>query len=191
MAFNPRSDVILEVLNAADPARASLATERLSALAGSNAPAGDFAADLDKAAASAPQTALPAEGLADARSRLAALADGPDKAARAKVEFEATLINSFIGELLPKNAGSVFGEGSAGDMWRSMLSEQMSRQIAKSGALGLSRRLFATHDLVPSRHGAAPTVAGAAAEMSANILSAPSAATFDNGAVLFAGRKRA
>ena len=110
MAFSPRSDVILEVLNAADPARASLAAERLSALAGSNAPAGDFAADLEKAASSAPQAGLAAEGLADARSRLAAIAEGPDKASRAKVEFEATLINSFIGELLPKDAGSVFGE---------------------------------------------------------------------------------
>jgi flagellar protein FlgJ len=190
MAFNPRSDVILEVLNAADPARASLAAERLSALAGSNAPAGDFAADLEKAASSAPEAGLAAEGLADARSRLATMAEGPDKAARAKVEFEATLINSFIGELLPKDAGSVFGEGSAGDMWRSMLSEQISEQIAKSGALGLSRRLFATHDLVPPRHGEAETIAGDAAEMSANILSAPSGATFVNGAVLVAGRKR-
>ncbi|MBV8104917.1 MAG: rod-binding protein [Hyphomicrobiales bacterium] len=189
MAFNPRSDVILEVLNAADPARASLAAERLSALAGSNAPAGDFAADLDKAA-SAPQVSLSAEGLADARSRLAQMADGPDKAARAKVEFEATLINSFVGELLPKDAGSVFGAGSTGDMWRSMLSEQISEQIAKSGALGLSRRLFATHDLVPARHGEAPTAAGDAAQMSANMLSAPSAATVDSGGVLFAARKR-
>ena len=120
---------------------------------------------------------LAAEGLADARSRLAAMAEGPDKASRAKVEFEATLINSFIGELLPKDAGSVFGEGSAGDMWRSMLSEQVSQQIAKSGALGLSRRLFATHDLVPARHGEATTAAAEAAQMSANILSAPSAAT--------------
>ncbi len=189
MAFNPRSDVILEVLNAADPARASLAAERLGALAGS-APSADFAADLEKAASSAPQAGLAAEGLADARSRLAAMADGPDKASRAKVEFEATLINSFVGELLPKDAGSVFGEGSAGDMWRSMLSEQISGQIAKSGALGLSRRLFATHDLVPSRHVEAKTIAGDAAQMSANILSAPSAATFVNGAVLVAGRKR-
>jgi flagellar protein FlgJ len=189
MAFNPRSDVILEVLNAADPARASLAAERLSALAGSNAPAGDFAADLEKAASSAPQAGLAAEGLADARSRLAAIAEGPDKASRAKVEFEATLINSFIAELLPKDAGSVFGEGSAGDMWRSMLSEQVSQQIAKSGALGL-RRLFATHDLVPARHGEATTAAADAAQMSANILSAPSAATLVDGAVLVAGRKR-
>ena len=191
MTFNPRSDVILEVLNAADPVRASLAAERLNALASSNAPSGDFAASLAKAAAPAPAASpLPVEGLADARSRLAAIPDTTDKAARAKVEFEATLLNSFVGELLPKDAPGVFGEGSAGDMWRSMLSEQISKQIAKSGALGLSRRLFATHDLVPARHGEAATAAGAA-EMSPNILSAPSAASVDNGGVLFAGRKRA
>jgi len=190
MAFNPRSDVILEVLKAADPARASLAAERLSALAGANAPGGDFAADLDRAALAPPAPgAFQAEGLADARSRLSAMPDATDKAARAKVEFEATLLNSFVGELLPKGT-SVFGEGTAGDMWRSMLSEQISKQIAKSGALGLSRRLFATHDLLPARHAEAATAAGSAAEMSANILSAPSAATIDKGAVMFAGRKR-
>jgi flagellar protein FlgJ len=191
MAFNPSSDVILEVLNAADPARASLAAERLSALAGSNAPAGDFAADLEKAAAAAPAAAaLSVEGLADARSRLMAMAESPDKASRAKVEFEAMMLNSFVGELLPKDSASVFGEGAAGDMWRSMLSEQISRQIAKSGALGLSRKLFATHELVPARLGTDAPAAGTAAEMSANILSASSAAQFDAGAFLFAGRKR-
>jgi peptidoglycan hydrolase FlgJ len=191
MAFNPRSDVILDVLNAADPARASLAAERLSALAGANAPSGDFAASLARAGASAPAASgLPAEGLGDARSRLAAIPDATDKAARAKVEFEAALLNSFVGELLPKDAPGVFGEGSAGDMWRSMLSEQISKQIAKSGALGLGRRLFATHDLAPARHGEATTAAGAV-QMSANILSTPSAASVDNGGVLFAGRKRA
>ena len=50
MSFNPRSDIVLEVLNAADPARAQLAAERLEAL-GANRPAADFAADLDRASA--------------------------------------------------------------------------------------------------------------------------------------------
>ena len=138
MAFNPRSDVILDGPQRSRPrSRESLAAERLSALAGSNAPSGDFAASLAKAAASAPAASpLPAEGLADARSRLAVIPDPTDKAARAKVEFEATLLNSFVGELLPKDAPGVFGEGSAGDMWRSMLSEQISQQIAKSGSAG-------------------------------------------------------
>ena len=57
------------------------------------------------------------------------------------------MLNSFVSELLPKDTGEVFGQGMAGDMWRSMLAEQVSTQIAKSGKLGLARRLFATHEV--------------------------------------------
>ncbi len=190
MSFNPRSDIVLEVLKAADPAQAQLAAERLEKL-GANAPAADFAADLDRASAassSAPAPALAsAAGLADARSALAGAA--PDAASRAKVQFEAMLLNSFVGEMLPKNAGSVFGEGTAGDVWRSMLSEQIAQQMAKSGALGLSRRLFATHAIAPHEALGRAGEAAAAAATSANVLSASSAADIVNGAVLDPGRK--
>ena len=102
------------------------------------------------------------------------------------------MLNSFVSELLPKDTGEVFGQGTAGDMWRSMLAEQVSTQIAKSGELGLARRLFATHEVAshPGRIGeTAKTVGASAAQMSANVLSAPAAAEPENGAVLFAGRK--
>ena len=119
---------------------------------------------------------------------------GPDKLGQAKTQFEAMMLNSFVGELLPKDASAVFGQGTAGDMWRSMLAEQVSLQIAKSGKLGLARRLFATHELTPrgraAHPGEAAKAAGDAAQMSANILSAPAGAELGNGAVLFAGRKR-
>jgi peptidoglycan hydrolase FlgJ len=194
MAFNPRTDVVMEVLSAADPSRASLAAQRLSALAGPNAPGTDFSADLDRAASPATAGLVPLENAADARSRLANMPGGPDKLGQAKTQFEAMMLSSFVGELLPKDASNVFGQGTAGDMWRSMLAEQVSLQIAKSGKLGLARRLFATHELnAPDRSahpGEAAKAAGDAAQMSANILSAPVGAEFENGAVLFAGRKR-
>ena len=66
------------------------------------------------------------------------------------------MLSSFVGELLPKDTGEVFGQGMAGDMWRSMLAEQVSMQIAKSGKLGLARRLFATHEVGPTIRGAWP-----------------------------------
>ena len=184
MSFNPRSDVVLGVIEAADPTRAQAAAERLQALGAGTAP-GTFAADLDRAAS----VSAPPAGLADARSAVAA--PPPDAASRAKVEFEAMLINSFVGEMLPKDADAVFGQGTAGDIWRSMLSEQISRQIARSGALGLSRRLFATHDITRSASSQSARDAARAAETSANVLSASSAAEIANGAVLFPGRKGA
>ena len=190
MTFNPRTDVVLEVLSAADPSRASLAAQRLNTLAGSNAPAADFAADLDRAAG--PPSATTLVSAAEARSRLAEAPGGPDKLGQAKTQFEAMMLSSFVNELLPKDTGEVFGQGMAGDMWRSMLAEQVSMQIAKSGKLGLARRLFATHE-VASRSanvGEAAKAGDSAAQMSANILSAPAAAELHNGAVLFAGRRR-
>ena len=191
MAFSPKTDVILEVASAADPSRASLAAQRLNAIAGSNATPADFVSSLNQAASNAPPSSLP--GGADARSRLAVAASGPEKLGKAKTQFEAMMLNSFVSELLPKDTREVFGQGMAGDMWRSMLAEQVSTQIAKSGKLGLARRLFSTHEvgLHSGRIGeAAKTVGEAAAQMSANILSAPAAADPEKGAVLFAGRKQ-
>jgi peptidoglycan hydrolase FlgJ len=193
MAFNPRTDVILEVASAADPSRATVAAQRLNALAGSNAATADFAADLDRAAAPGSATTAPLANPADMRSHLPAAPGGPDKLGQAKTQFEAMMLNSFVSEMLPKDTGEVFGQGMAGDMWRSMLAEQVSTQIAKSGKLGLARRLFATHEvgLHSGRVGeATKTVGQPAAQMSANILSAPAAAEPENGAVLFAGPKR-
>jgi len=188
MGFNPSTDVILEVLNAADPSRASLAAERLQALAVGKTPAADFSASLDKAGASA-RPSQPA-GLADARASLAQGAQAPDKTARAKTEFEAMALGPFVNEILPKETSGLFGGGAAGDMWRSMLADEIARQIAKSGALGLSRRLFATHGLTPTR--AVAALAGEkAAHTSANVFSAPSGADVTDGAVLFAGRRPA
>jgi Rod binding domain-containing protein len=192
MAFSPKTDVILEVARAADPSRASLAAQRLNAIAGSNASPADFVSSLNQAAAVAHAPPSSPSGGADARSRLAEAAGGPDKLGKAKIQFEAMMLNSFVNELLPKDTGEVFGQGMAGDMWRSMLAEQVSTQIAKSGKLGLARRLFATHEvgLHPGRVGEAAKAAGEpATQMSANILSAPAAADAENGAVLFAGRK--
>ena len=189
MAFNPRTDVVLEVASAADPSRASLAAQRLNALAGSNVPTANFAADVDRAAQAG--SSAPIANAADARSRLAEAPGGPDKVAQAKTQFEAMMLNSFVGELLPKDTSDFFGKGMAGDMWRSMLAEQVSMQIAKSGKLGLARRLFATHefDLRSPHVGEDGKSAAVSAEMSANILSTPAAAELDDGAVLFAGRK--
>ena len=193
MVFNPRTDVILEVASAADPSRATVAAQRLNALAGSNVPTADFAAEFDRAASTTGATPAPTANAADMRSRLPAAPGGPDKLGQAKTQFEAMMLSSLVGEMLPKDAGEVFGQGMADDMWRSMLAEQVSTQIAKSGKLGLARRLFATHEvsLHSGRVGeATKSVGQPAAQMSANILSAPAAAEPENGAVLFAGPKR-
>jgi hypothetical protein len=70
---------------------------------------------------------------------------------KATIGLESVLLKSFIDQMLPKDAVEVFGAGVAGDVWKSMLSEKIADEVAKSGALKIGRRLFATHpDLLHS-----------------------------------------
>ena len=197
MAIDASSDIVLEVAKAADPARAAAVVQRLNALGGAAgaaaaADATDFA---DTLAATAPAVAT-GPSAADARARFFGAAEAADeKAAKVKTGFEAVMLNSFVSEMLPKDTSSVFGQGLAGDMWKSMLADQVSRQMAKSDALGIAKRLFATHPLAASDalekvKRADAEAAASTAQMSANSLAAPSGAEVDGGAVLFASEKR-
>jgi Rod binding domain-containing protein len=139
MAINPPSDIVLDVLKAADPARLAVAEQRLNALRASDAAPPDFAASLDQAA-----SAMNGAG-ADARNRLQSVGATDSKMARQKVEFEAMILNNLVTEIIPKSSDSMFGKGFAGDMWRSMLADQIAHQIARAGTLGIAKRLFASH----------------------------------------------
>jgi hypothetical protein len=197
MAIDSPSDVVLEVAKAADPARAAAATQRLNELAGAGAAeTADFSETLAQTARLSSPAPAPVAGAADARSRFvdAAFA-ASDKAAKAQVDFEAVLLNGFVNEMLPKDGSAAFGQGLAGDMWKSMLADQVARQIAKSGSLGIARRLFAAHPLSASesleRASRLDTPdAHEAAQMSANALALPSGVAHSDGAFLFADHKR-
>ncbi len=56
-------------------------------------------------------------------------------------------LQTFVQEMLPKDASHVFGQGLAGSFWSSMLAEQIAGQMSKSGGLGIA-------DLMASRAGA-------------------------------------
>lgn len=156
MAIKPSSDIVLEVLKAADPARAQAVTQRLVALGAGEPDAGDdFIRALDAAAQPAiegPAVAPYAGGMRDRLASLDPRATSDQKAAHVQVEFEASILKTFVDAILPKNETDVYGQGEAGDIWKSMLADQIARQIAKSGAFGISKRLFATHALPGHDH---------------------------------------
>ena len=53
------------------------------------------------------------------------------------------MLQSFIRTMLPKNAENVFGKGTAGEVWKSMLAEKLADEIARSGQIGIAKRLAA------------------------------------------------
>ena len=124
------------------PSKYRAAVERLARLRATAA--------ASTAAFAPPATELPRPGQAHGRSGTSATrpADAgagaqPRRRLDAYGQFEAFVLQSFIQSMLPKNATNVFGKGSAGEFWKSMLAEKMGDELARSGQVGIARRLAA------------------------------------------------
>lgn len=55
--------------------------------------------------------------------------------------FEAMVLQMFVQSMLPSDAEQVFGSGTAGEMWKSMMAEQLGEMIAKGGGVGIASYL--------------------------------------------------
>jgi hypothetical protein len=141
MSLAPSTDLVLEVSRAADPTRAGAVITKLNALSSGAVDGGDgFKAALGAAAgAAAPLSPRPGSTV----SPLSSLSP----AKKAQRMLESAFLSQFIEEMLPKDTPSAFGEGYAGDMWRSMLAQRVADQVAASGRLGIADRLFAGRSL--------------------------------------------
>jgi Rod binding domain-containing protein len=147
MIVTPTSDVVLDVLEAADPATQRQATAKLDALKPSDT---DFAAsmesqvdkakELSKAAASAAGDRSPATtAQADMGPPVRVIkAPAPGEVYR---KFEAFVLQVFVETMLPQQANDLFGKGTAGNVWRSMLAEQLGNQLAQGKGIGIARQL--------------------------------------------------
>ena len=150
MAITPPTDIVLDVARAADPERYRAAVERLARLrAGAEVQSSPSQAAEPSAARPAAGLPLEAGNRAQSRRRLDAYG-----------QFEAFVVQSFLQSMLPRNATTVFGRGSAGEFWRSMLAEKMGDELARSGQLGIAARLAAG-----PTHTAQPIAANATAPM--------------------------
>jgi len=190
MSLAPSTDLVLEVARAADPGRAAAVVEKLNALSSGGAATSpqDFAAALNAVApATTPAPTLPAS---HAVPRAITPASREEKA---RTQLESVVLSQFVQEMLPKDTQSVYGQGYAGDMWRSMLAQRVADQMAASGRLGIASRLFATHPVAQSHDQLSPDRGRGlvnAAQTSANALSLGAGAEVTNGSVLFSGAKR-
>lgn len=160
MAISPPSDILLDVAGAADPSQVRAATARLAALAadpgaanvgfsqalaqakdagaaGASASAGNpRSASWDTAA---PITAAQGSGT---RPLDATSASNPYK------QYEAVMLQSFIEAMLPKD-DEVFGDKESAGVYRSMMAEQLAKQMADNGGIGLAKAMEAAHPALP------------------------------------------
>ena len=98
---------------------------------------------------------------ADSAAWKASLGEAPVSGTPAKgvdmsvlARFEAVVLQNFIAAMLPEDAGSVYGTGLSGDMWKSILAQHRGEAVSDHGGIGIANRLLADQyragrDVVP------------------------------------------
>ena len=157
MTVAPVQDLIVDVMAAADPVAQRIAAAKLERLESKTDQ--DFAAAVDQKI----ETAGVRQREASAADR--AVSDGSApmdltghapiiKAAKSNSEvyrkFEAFVLQTFVELMLPKDATNVFGKGTAGTIWRSMLAEQISNEMAKGNGVGIAKQLAKSREATNS-----------------------------------------
>ena len=145
MAIMVATDVVSDVLGAADPLTSRIATERLTRL---QSPTGsefstEAAAVRAERDAGAPAKTFGLLPPSDAPAITRPVTSG-DVAGATYSKFEAFILQTFMETMLPKDE-KIFGKGTAGNVWRSMLAEQLGTQLAKSGGIGIAHMLAKSH----------------------------------------------
>jgi flagellar protein FlgJ len=149
MAIRPPSDIVLDVARAADPLRFEEAKSKLHKLAG---PAGASGFDdvfgemVRKPRRTLPpalggMTALRNAAVLSRPANCSAGSSGDPRTSAAYRSFEAMTLKTVVEAMLPSDSDAVYGKGLSGDVWRSMLAEQVAVQISESGGVGIAERL--------------------------------------------------
>ena len=137
MSIQTATDLILDVVKAADPAVAQKAEALLEA------------ASIRKSGQAAATPVFEQQLLAStAPSDVLALSKPvaptmQDNAAQSYQRFEAMILQSFIGSMLPQDSEEFYGKGTAGEIWKGMMAEQLGAALAKGGGIGIADRMLA------------------------------------------------
>ena len=111
MAVTLTTDIVADVMRAAQPERLQEARAKLRSM-----------------------------GTGDATPVAAAYANRAPDREQALVKFDAMVLGSFVEAMLPTESENVYGGGLAGDMWKSMLAQEIAGALAERGAIQLASR---------------------------------------------------
>jgi Rod binding domain-containing protein len=132
MAINPPTDIVLDVVNAADPARLEVAQARLKA--------GQAAAEAQRLASSDQgfDTNLVKNHVRDSASLHS---DQKKEVPQAYRKFESMVLSSFLKSMMP-DSEEIYGKGATGEIWKGMMAEQLAGEISKKGGIGIADKLM-------------------------------------------------
>lgn len=135
--LDPSKDLLVSVVNAADPLRYQAMVEKLQAarsatyLAKSDIP--NFSETITNKHKSNITTNL--YNFTEAKKITISSANTTYK------KFEALILQNFIDHMFTSETSHVFGKGQAGHIWRSMMSEAVGKEMAEAGGIGIAKML--------------------------------------------------
>ncbi|MFC6447246.1 rod-binding protein [Shinella zoogloeoides] len=138
MAISPPSDLVLDVVRAADPtqvqeAQAKLKSNRAAFEATSLAEAGaGFQAAVGILNRDSVTTHAAKEGVS---------AVGGKAIPEHLRKFETMVLQNFVKSMLPAESEDTYGKGTAGEMWRGMMADQLGEVLSKGGGIGIAESL--------------------------------------------------
>ena len=138
MSIKPPSDILLDVARAADPAKSTAATERLTRLAADAGISDDqFSAVLGDVDTSPPAASTPLPAIAAPRFEAEPSQKAKDLAeTKAYQGISALLLQNLVETMLPQS-DEFFGSEAGADVWRSMLAEELGTNLSKRLDLGI------------------------------------------------------
>jgi peptidoglycan hydrolase FlgJ len=131
VSINQVSDIVLDVARAADPAKSRAAADKLSrGEAVNQASSGGFDHVLANAATPLQVSQKSFGGIGTKSVELTPRMDAQTKAYKG---MEQLVLKNLVESMLPKETGAFFGTGTASDIWRSFLADQLATQDGKTG----------------------------------------------------------
>ncbi|NTE85418.1 rod-binding protein [Agrobacterium rubi] len=152
MAISPPSDLVLDVVNAADPTQVTAAREKLRSVSAANEASVLTASNAGFASAiNSIDTAAGKAGVGNIQHLKT-----DEKIPETYRKFEASVLSTMLQNMMPKDSEEVYGKGSAGDFWKSMMAEQMADAVSKRGGIGIAEQAY-SQAMQKIRNAEAPT----------------------------------
>jgi Rod binding domain-containing protein len=78
-----------------------------------------------------------------AKAAAGSVSGQPDDHAKAVgQQFEAMYLRQMLDEFMPKDSEELFGKGTSGTVWRSMLVDSLATTLSKTGTMGLAQMVI-------------------------------------------------
>ncbi|ACM35550.1 conserved hypothetical protein [Allorhizobium ampelinum S4] len=141
VAISPPSDLVMDVVRAAEPSAMAEAQQRLQSARASvqAASLNEKSAGFEVAMNTLNDGASTKAGLANRATNTIKASDIP----KPYRQYEGIVLQNFISNMLPKDSEAVFGKGNAGEIWKSMMAEQIGNTISERGGVGIAKQMYA------------------------------------------------